>query len=67
MTRIRKSARNLAEPGPKALKALHRALEAHYADLVSAPLPERLTELLARLETEDRVPDPKSGDDDPNP
>lgn len=62
MSRTAKRARDLAAPGPKALESLHCALEAHYADLLSAPLPGRLTELLARLETKDRTVGPRSGD-----
>jgi Anti-sigma factor NepR len=37
-------------PDPKALEAIGRALEAHYASLVEAPLPDKFRELLARLE-----------------
>jgi Anti-sigma factor NepR len=39
---------------PKALEAIGRALKAHYDDLVQAPLPDKFTELLARLELEER-------------
>jgi Anti-sigma factor NepR len=56
-------ARNVAAPDPKALEAIGRALKAHYADLVDAPLTERLVELLTRFEAEDPIPEPKrSGD-----
>jgi Anti-sigma factor NepR len=39
-----------AAPDPKALEAIGRALEAHYASLIQAPLPDKFVELLARLE-----------------
>jgi hypothetical protein len=32
------------------VQAIGRALEAHYADLVHAPLPDKFLQLLARLE-----------------
>lgn len=54
---------DVAAPDPKALEAIGRALEAHYADLVQAPLPEKLVELLARLENGDRASEPQGGDD----
>ena len=44
-----------AEAGTEAVQAIGRALEAHYADLVQAPLPDKFLQLLARLE------DDKSG------
>jgi hypothetical protein len=50
-----KVARVVAAPDPKALEAIGRALEAHFADLVQAPLPERFMELLARLEGGERI------------
>jgi len=56
MKAIRKktnAAPGLAPPDPRALEAIGRALEAHYADLVQAPLPQKLVELLARLEAGD--------------
>jgi hypothetical protein len=37
-------------PDPKAVQAIGRALEAHYSNLVRAPLPDKFVELLARLE-----------------
>ena len=40
----------IAAPDPKAVEAIGRALEAHYASLVQAPLPDKFVELLARLE-----------------
>lgn len=52
-----------AAPDPKALEAIGRALEAHYADLVHAPLPEKFAELLAKLEAGDRVSDPQGSRD----
>ena len=39
-----------AEAGTEAVQAIGRALEAHYADLVQAPLPDKFLQLLARLE-----------------
>ena len=39
-----------AAPDPKAVEAIGRALKAHYADLVDAPLPDKFVELLARFE-----------------
>ena len=39
-----------AAPDPKALEAIGKALEAHYASLIQAPLPDKFVELLARLE-----------------
>jgi hypothetical protein len=55
-------------PDPKAAVAIGRALKAHYADLVQAPLPEKFVELLARFEVADRATDePKgAGDADAN-
>ena len=44
-----------AAPDPKALEAIGQALEAHYADLVQAPLPEKFADLLARLDVGVRV------------
>ena len=46
-----------AGPDPKDVEAIGRALEAHYADLVKAPLPAKFLELLAQLEAGDRVSD----------
>jgi hypothetical protein len=42
-------------PDPKAVEAIGRALEAHYAALVQAPLPDKFVELLTQLEAGDRV------------
>jgi hypothetical protein len=53
----------VAAPDPEALEAIGRALKAHYADLVHAPLPERFAELLARFEVADRLPEPKGSGD----
>ena len=39
-----------AESGTEAVQAIGRALEAHYADLVQAPLPDKFLHLLARLD-----------------
>ena len=39
-----------AEAGTEAVQAIGRALEAHYADLVQAPLPAKFLQLLARLD-----------------
>jgi len=50
---------DIAAPDPKAVEAIGRALKAHYADLVHAPLPEKFAELLARFEVGDRIPAPK--------
>jgi hypothetical protein len=44
-----------AEAGTEAVQAIGRALEAHYADLVQAPLPDKFLQLLTRLD------DDKSG------
>jgi hypothetical protein len=45
--------------GSQAAHAIGRALEAHYASLIEAPLPDKFVELLARLE-QDQV-SPKRG------
>jgi hypothetical protein len=59
MTRTHKiEAPETAAPDPRALEAIGRALEAHYADLVQAPLPQKFVELLARLEVGVRVSEP---------
>jgi hypothetical protein len=39
-----------AAPDPKALEAIGKALTAHYASLIQAPLPDKFVELLTRLE-----------------
>jgi Anti-sigma factor NepR len=44
-----------AEAGTEAVQAIGRALEAHYADLIQAPLPDKFLQLLSRLD------DDKSG------
>ena len=46
------------EAGTEAVQAIGRALEAHYADLVQAPLPDKFLQLLSRLE--DDKSDPKA-------
>jgi hypothetical protein len=48
-TRTNKAA-DAPAPDPKALEAIGKALEAHYANLVQAPLPDKFVELLTRLE-----------------
>jgi hypothetical protein len=45
-----------AAPDPKALEAIGKALEAHYASLIKAPLPDKFVELLARLEGDPASP-----------
>ncbi len=52
-----------AVPDPKAAEAIGRALEAHYADLIQAPLPDKFLELLARLEDGNQVSEPKGRPD----
>ena len=39
----------------KALEAIGRALQAHYDDLVKAPLPDRFHELIASLDAADET------------
>ena len=39
-----------AKSGTEAVQAIGRALEAHYADLIQSPLPDKFLQLLARLE-----------------
>jgi hypothetical protein len=56
-------ARNVAAPDPKAVEAIGQALKAHYAELVEAPLTDRLLELLNRFEVEDQMPEPKGSGD----
>jgi hypothetical protein len=51
-----------AAPDPKAVQAIGRALEAHYASLIHAPLPDKFVELLARLE-KDQVSRPQERPD----
>ena len=51
-----------AAPDPKAVEAIGRALEAHYASLIHAPLPDKFVELLARLE-KDQVSRPQGRPD----
>jgi hypothetical protein len=52
-----------APPDPKAVEAIGKALKAHYADLVDAPLPDKFLELLARFEAEDPAPETKGSGD----
>lgn len=69
LTRINKSEpsgaaiEEKAMPDPKATEAIGRALEAHYADLVQAPLPDKFLDLLARLENGDQGSKPKGRSD----
>lgn len=42
------------ELDPKIQEAIGRALKAHYDDLVSAPIPDRLLVLLAELEAKEQ-------------
>jgi hypothetical protein len=42
--------------GSEAAHAIGRALEAHYASLIKAPLPDKFVELLARLEQDQVSP-----------
>jgi hypothetical protein len=56
-------ARGAAAPDPKALEAIGRALDAHYADLVRAPLPKKFVDLLARLAAAERPSAPKGSRD----
>ncbi len=44
------------EGGSQAAQAIGRALEAHYASLIKAPLPDKFVELLARLEQDQVSP-----------
>jgi hypothetical protein len=60
VTRTSKTeAPDTAAPDPKAVEAIGRALEAHYAALVQAPLPDKFVELLTRLEVGARVSEPQ--------
>jgi len=66
MTVIRESkinAPSVAAPDAKAVEAIGRALKAHYADLVHAPLPEKFVALLTRFEVADRAPEPNGSRD----
>ena len=54
-------ARDDAALDTKALDAIGQALKAHYDDLVYAPLPDKFTELLARLEAEEKNAAEKGG------
>lgn len=49
-------ASDIAAHDPKAIAAIGRALEAHYASLVQAPLPGKFVELLTRLEQDEASP-----------
>jgi Anti-sigma factor NepR len=52
------------DPGldEKALKAIGRALQAHYDDLVKAPLPDRFQKLIASLDAADETATEKGAD-----
>lgn len=66
MDAIRKKANaapDVAALDRKALEAIGRALKAHHADLVQAPLPEKLVELLARLKVGDSASEPQGSGD----
>lgn len=45
-----------AEADPKAVKAIGRALEAHYSSLIQAQLPDKFLKLLAQLERDQASP-----------
>jgi hypothetical protein len=47
----------------EAVRAIGRALGAHYSNLVRAPLPDRLLQLLARLGDEERPPKARGSED----
>jgi hypothetical protein len=49
-----KATLNDAALDSKVLETIGRALKAHYDDLVHAPLPDKLLDLLDRLEKEER-------------
>jgi hypothetical protein len=51
------------EAGSKAAQAIGHALEAHYSDLVQAPLPDKLLQLLSRLDDGQRGPKAKGNED----
>src|ERR1700722_12271467 len=42
-----------------AVRAIGRALRPHYSDLVQAPLPDKLLQLLAKLDEEQNAPEAK--------
>ena len=44
---------NRAAPDHRILETIGNALKAHYDDLLPAPLPQRILDLLARLEKEE--------------
>jgi hypothetical protein len=46
----------------EAVQAIGRALGAHYSDLVRAPLPDKLLQLLAKLDEEQNAPTAKGSD-----
>ena len=57
MTRLNPAENGAESDGsldPKVLETIGHALKAHYDDLVSAPLPQKFLDLLAKLEEEER-------------
>jgi Anti-sigma factor NepR len=60
---VEKSTLNNAALDPKVLETIGRALKAHYDDLVHAPLPDKLLDLLARLEKEEQREKPEEKPD----
>jgi Anti-sigma factor NepR len=44
-------------PDARAVTAIGKALQAHYTELVHAPLPDRFVDLLARLEQDAKIPE----------
>ena len=60
---MEKSTLNDAALDSKVLETIGRALKAHYDDLVHAPLPEKLLDLLARLEKEEQRENPEEKPD----
>ncbi|HKN29483.1 MAG TPA: NepR family anti-sigma factor [Roseiarcus sp.] len=52
---VEKATPNDAALDPKVLETIGRALKAHYDDLVHAPLPEKLLDLLAQLDREEQL------------
>jgi hypothetical protein len=60
---VEKSTLNDAALDPKVLETIGRALKAHYDDLVHAPLPEKLLDLLDRLEKEEQRENPEEKPD----
>jgi hypothetical protein len=63
--RVTRFEKPTAPPDPQdqasneAVRAIGRALGAHYSDLVQAPLPDRLLQLLAKLDEEQNASEAK--------